>query len=1260
MKTKTRILAILLAALMIEVMLIPISVFAEDRIIITKSGNINSDYKFWGSEMVDYTFTYADGSQVTAHIGGFDLHYAGENVTTIVGSQIAYCIEPNASSTNGTYYTGSSAENDAYWSTKLSQNQRYAIRLILLYGAPNTLKSNDNNTLFGMEGATQVLIWEIVMGLRSPVAPYTLLDARLKNHFYNNTAHPAIKSAYDSIVQKMQTHLTIPSFASHFAGSAPTYSLNYDSSSGLYKCSLTDTNGVLSQDYNFSAPGITMTKSGNTLNISAPASALAGGAVTASATGQSLSVDSMTQMIWTLPNKQTVTTFSASPDPAPCYFKLEISRTSLDIVKQSSDGNVANIAFTVKDSSGNTLFTGRTNSAGRLTVPDLTVGQTVTVTETVPDNYEVDQRTRTITLAVGTNTLTFKNYPKGTMTIAKSSDEGDVEGYCFKLYQWSVNKSWYGKSDASGKVYVTDQNYAASGTKVYTFNGLTDGKYTFLEVLSKHGKDLVFPDSIRITVKNKGVTKYDHSFTGAELTKDSNGDCRVDQVQLTGLSDGGVMTVTVHNTPEEDNLEIVKTSEDGNVAGITFKVEQFTPGGIGWWTMGNYVTDDTGKIVISGLNVGAELRATEIVPDGYECTSQNPQQLTISHGTNRLSFTNRPKDTSLEIVKTCADGNIGGISFRVEKYEAGGIGWYIMGNYTTNSSGKITVSGLYVGDRLRVTETVPANYTCSSTNPQEIVLTEGTNRVSFTNVPVVSLEIVKTSDDGLVYDISFLVEQWTGSNYVLVGVFETGANGKIDIPNPQWNTRYRITETVPANYVSENRIQTITTVAGLNTVTFVNHPVSSLEIVKTSDDGNIYDITFLVEQWTGSAYATVGSFQTGVNGKVNVPNLQWNTRYRVTEIVPANYVSENRVQEITTVTGKNTVTFVNHPIAELEIVKTAEDGNNSGIGFEVQKYQTGSGWQDFGTFTTNSAGIITIPDLEAGTRFRITELVPAGYVSEQHTQEVVIALGTNTVSFHNRLIRGSLKIVKLDAATQIPLQGAVFRVCSAGGSTIAQRDTDENGEVVFPELLYGEYSYQEVSAPDGFALDETVYSFSILEDGAVIEVTRENQPQQGSLNVYKVDEAGRPLSGVEFLLEYSTDDGSTWAPVQHRSEDEPVQAGFCTSDGLTDGMLRTDASGQAGFTGLCIDTQLGAVRYRITEVATKDGYTLLPDYAFDGSLRANEALEIPITVVNQPVFSMPATGGKGFNSLAIGLVIIGMIAAAVLILRRKGGKADAC
>lgn len=296
----------------------------------------------------------------------------------IVGAQVAYCIEPDTGSTTGTTYNGTSAENSSYWNNKLSPAQRTATRLILLYGAPNSLYSTDAKTLFGYEGATQILIWEIVMGLRSPTYPYTLNDSRLKNNFYSNSAFPSTKTGYDTIVAKMQAHLDIPSFASHYLNSAQTFTLDYDSASGLYKKSLTDTNGVLSKDYDFSAPGVTFSKSGNTLNISAPASAFSGGEVTATATGSSLSLSSMTQMIWTLPGKQTVTTFQASPDPVPCYFKMKI------------DG--------------------------------------------------------------------------GTATIKKTSDTGDVSDYCFKIYKWTDNLSWYGKSDSSGNVYKPHAHSSAART----------------------------------------------------------------------------------------------------------------------------------------------------------------------------------------------------------------------------------------------------------------------------------------------------------------------------------------------------------------------------------------------------------------------------------------------------------------------------------------------------------------------------------------------------------------------------------------------------------------------------------------------------------------------------------------------------------------------------------------------------------------------------------------------------------------------------
>lgn len=1169
MKKKTRILASLLVVLILVTAILPTSVFADSTTKITKSNAINSDYYYWGGQMIKYTFTYYDGTTITTNHGGSALHYAGENVTSIVGAQVAYCIEPDTGSTTGTTYNGTSSENSSYWNNKLSPAQRTAIKLILLYGAPNSLYSTDAKTLFGYEGATQMLIWEIVMGLRSPTYPYTLNDSRMKNNFYSNSAFPSTKTGYDTIVAKMQAHLDIPSFASHYLNSAQTFTLDYDSASDFYKKSLTDTNGVLSKDYDFSAPGVTFSKSGNTLNISAPASAFSGGEVTATATGSSLSLSSMTQMIWTLPGKQTVTTFQASPDPVPCYFKMKI------------DG--------------------------------------------------------------------------GTATIKKTSDTGDVSDYCFKIYKWTDNLSWYGKSDSSGNVYVTNSSYAASGTRNYTFTGLNDGTYTFLEVLSEKGKDLVFPDSWTITVKRGGSTVFNKTYTAADLTRDSNGDCRLNKIDITGLNGGGVLSMTIHNAPETGDLEIVKASSDGKIKDISFKVEQYeAEGGIGWWEMGTYKTDANGKISITDLPVGTKLRITEIVPDGYECTSDNPQTITLKRGTNTVTFTNKPTTSTCEIIKQSDDGNIKGITFTVKDSKG-----KVVYTGKTDKNGKISVPGLTIGETYTVMETVPENYIADK-REQTIKIKEGTNSLTFVNHPTSRLELIKTSDDGNVKDISFTVEEYEpegGIGWWTRGTYKTDADGKIDL-ELKYGYKYRVTETVPEDYVSENRVQEFTAKLGTNTLTFVNHPVAKLKIVKTSTDGKVAGISFKVEVQNSKKWTELGTYVSDANGKILVEDLEVGKKLRITEIVPENYICTSaNPQTITLVKGMNNVSFTNKPIVTLELLKTSDDGKVAGIEFTLEQ-KIDNEFTVLGTYVTDADGKITVEDLTEGATYRLTETVPEGYIGEDPVQEFTAQLGTNSVNFSNRLIRGDLRIVKVDKATQTPLEGAGYRVFNADGEVVAEGYTDENGEVSFENLAYGEYTYQEFVAPEGFVLDETVYSFSIIQDGVEIAKEHNNQPKEGSITIYKVDEAGKPLPDVTFLLEFSVDGGKTWTPIQCREETDDVRAGCCTSEGLDQGSLVTGVDGYAVFTGLCIDTQLGEVLYRVTETATKNGYSLLPGYAFNDSLSENTDIEVSFTVVNQPEFKMPATGGSGFTGMMIAVAFAGLAAAAMLLMMKKRRKTE--
>ena len=86
---------------------------------------------------------------------------------------------------------------------------------------------------------------------------------------------------------------------------------------------------------------------------------------------------------------------------------------------------------------------------------------------------------------------------------------------------------------------------------------------------------------------------------------------------------------------------------------------------------------------------------------------------------------------------------------------------------------------------------------------------------------------------------------------------------------------------------------------------------------------------------------------------------------------------------------------------------------------------------------------------------------------------------------------------------------------------------------------------------------------------------------------------------------------------------------------------------------------MGEVKYRITETATRNGYSLLLGYAFEGSLSEESEIEVSFTVVNQPVFKIPATGSDGFTSMIIGLVLVGLVGAiALIVIRRKARRDD--
>lgn len=428
------------------------------------------------------------------------------------------------------------------------------------------------------------------------------------------------------------------------------------------------------------------------------------------------------------------------------------------------------------------------------------------------------------------------------------------------------------------------------------------------------------------------------------------------------------------------------------------------------------------------------------------------------------------------------------------------------------------------------------------------------------------------------------------------------------------------------------------------------------EVIKTSEDGIVEGVEFRLNGTADIGTAVDVTAKTDSTGKATFSNVLIGT-YTIEEInVPDRYVAQ-KSQTVTIKNGQTASVTFNNTLkrGNIELTKVDEEyPDNKLSGAEFTVTITKDGETTTQKMTEVSKGVYRLENIAYGSECVIKETVaPEGFVLSDETFTVNITEEkTYTVASEgfeaviNRPIKGSLKIVKVDSFNNTPLEGVGYRLFNSDGEQVEEGYTNENGELVFEGLRYGDYSYQEFKAPEGFVLDDTVYDFSVTTDGQVITAQRENSAVEGSILIHKTDMNGNVLSDVSFLLEYSTDGGKTYSPVFSRNVNDTVSVGGCTSAELQHGVLVTDENGEAYFTGLRISTQTGNILYRVTETKTQIGYQLLSDYAFEGELTENGDIDIEFTVVNSPIFVLPATGGTGFAVYTI----IGITAALVAVL----------
>lgn len=175
---------------------------------------------------------------------------------------------------------------------------------------------------------------------------------------------------------------------------------------------------------------------------------------------------------------------------------------------------------------------------------------------------------------------------------------------------------------------------------------------------------------------------------------------------------------------------------------------------------------------------------------------------------------------------------------------------------------------------------------------------------------------------------------------------------------------------------------------------------------------------------------------------------------------------------------------------------------------------------------------------------------------------------------HDELIYTRVTLAKTDITGQKTLSGATIEVKDEQGNVMYRETTDANGQILQIPVTPGTYTFKEVYAPDGYALNEAEMRFTVDADGNVTGDTT-IRDDYTRFSLCKADESGKPLAGVMF--------------------------GLKKADGMLMMTAKTDAKGMATFEKVPFGT-----------------YTLVETRALPGYLKADTEIKITVdgTFVN--------------------------------------------
>lgn len=459
-----------------------------------------------------------------------------------------------------------------------------------------------------------------------------------------------------------------------------------------------------------------------------------------------------------------------------------------------------------------------------------------------------------------------------------------------------------------------------------------------------------------------------------------------------------------------------------------------------------------------------------------------------------------------------------------------------------------------------------------------------------------NLEIIKTSEDGIVSNIEFTVTG-NGKTYNV----KTDSNGKIKIPNLTAG-EYTVTEKVPVRYESQQSKKVTVQAGKTASVSFSNTlKKGAIKINKQSEDGEVGNRTFEIKG-NGKTY-TINTNSDGIALLSDIPVYDKDNKkitYTISEknvpvkyVIPANQKVTLTADATTDKTFKNVLKKFTAEIIKKDNEYDSAQGDGSLAGAVYGIYK---GDELVDTYTTDENGYFKTKEYVCGDNWTIREVSPSeGYLLDETVYSVgaeaknyTVEKNTVKMTVKEEVIKGKISIIKHsdDGTTQIetPEEGAEFEVyLKSTGSYEKAKDSekdylvcDKNGFDETKLLPYGIYIVHQTK---GWENTEWMQDFEVVisENEKNYFYLINDAVLTSLVKIVKKDaETGNiiPVSGIGFKVWNCQNECYVEQTINY-----PTQ--------ITIDTYYTDESGS-----LMMPSELVYGNYELHEVQTANGYVL--------------------------------------------------------------------